>query len=275
MTSVPFLKMHGAGNDFVVIDNRKGTLAPAKLDMQKISDRHFGIGCDQVVVVEASKKADVRMRIFNADGGEVESCGNASRCVAVFVGKKDKVSIETLAGVIEAQLKEGGVVTMDMGAPRLDWKDIPLASACDTLSLPIKEGRLHAPAAVSMGNPHMVFFVSDVEAISLSGLGPVLEHHPLFPERANVNVAQVDSKNKITLRVWERGAGITLACGTGACATLVAANRRGLTDRKAQVHLPGGVLLIEWRVSDDHVLMTGPVAESYEGSFKIADFTKR
>ncbi len=259
--------MHGAGNDFVVIDNRKGGL-PA-LDWGKLADRHFGIGCDQVVILQNSDKADVLMRIFNADGGEVESCGNASRCVAWLIGKETgkPVRIHTLAGVIEASIAKDAQVTINMGPPRLDWNEIPLSEPKDTLHLGIASDALKDPVGVNMGNPHMVFFVSDALAVPLATLGPALEHHPLFPERANVGVAQVDAKDKITLHVWERGAGLTLACGTGACAALVAAHRRNLTGRKATVQLPGGVLFIEWRESDNAVLMTGPAAVSFKGEF--------
>jgi len=263
---ISFLKMHGLGNDFVVIDNRKGKLPV--LNWRKIADRNFGIGCDQVVVLEKSAKADVFMRIFNADGGEVQSCGNASRCVAWLLGKKNKtITIETLAGVIEAQVKDETQVTVDMGEPRWEWNDIPLTEQRDTFRLRLGLEGLNDPVALSMGNPHMVFFVTDINAIPLERLGPALSRHTLFAEGANVNIAHVEEKDKILLRVWERGAGLTLACGTGACATLVAANRRGLTLRKAQVLLPGGALTIEWRISDNHVLMTGPVATSFEGEF--------
>jgi diaminopimelate epimerase len=267
--------MHGLGNDFVVLDNRGGKL-PA-LNWAKIADRHFGIGCDQVVIMETSAKADVFMRIYNADGGEVESCGNASRCVASLIHieapARKAVTIETLAGVIEASFAGDGNVTMDMGAPGLEWEDIPLKEKSDTLHLPIASGALRDPVAVSMGNPHMVFFVDDVSAVPLDALGPELERHPLFPKRANVGVAQVESRDRIRLRVWERGAGLTLACGTGACAALVAAFCRGLTGKKARVTLPGGTLLIEWRGEDNHVLMTGPAAISFEGKFNEKSFT--
>ncbi len=260
---ITFLKMHGCGNDFVVLDNRDGKL-PA-LNWRLLADRHFGIGCDQVVVMEPSKKADVFMRIFNADGSEVESCGNASRCVAWLVRNKGIVRIETLAGVIEAQVKNQDYITVDMGRPRFGWREIPLGEKKDTLHLRIGKGALKNPVAVNMGNPHMIFFVPDVNAIPFAELGAALERHPLFIKRANVSIAQIEGHNKIILRVWERGAGLTLACGTAACATLAGAHRRRLMERKASVHLPGGVLDIEWR-EDDHVLMTGPAATSLRGS---------
>ena len=267
---IPFLKMHGLGNDFVVMDNRNE--APFRLDWRKVADRHFGIGCDQVVLLEPSDKADIRMRIFNADGGEVNSCGNASRCIAWLMRREKpglrrqkSVSIETGAGVIDAWVDDAGLATIDMGEPKFDWKDIPLKQKADTSKLDIQKGPLEHPVALSMGNPHAVFFVRDVDAVGLDVLGPELENHPMFPERANIGVAHVESKTVIRLRVWERGAGLTLACGTGACAALVAASSRGLTDRKADVKLPGGSLQIEWREEDGHVLMTGPAAIVYEG----------
>jgi diaminopimelate epimerase len=266
---ISFTKMHGAGNDFVVIDNREGNLST--LDWRKLADRHTGIGCDQAVLIEASATADVRMRIFNADGGEVESCGNASRCVAWVVAQQaehpvDTLAIETLGGTIRAQIIDNSRVRVDMGEPRFGWNDIPLANACDTLHLPVTAKGMESPVAINMGNPHMVFFVEDIQAVPLEIIGPQLERHPLFPARANVEIAQVTGSGSIALSVWERGAGLTLACGTGACATLVAASRRGLTGRKADVQLPGGTLHIEW-AENNHVLMTGPTAVSFHGRF--------
>ena len=277
---VPFIKMHGAGNDFVVIDNRKGQIPVATFDIKLIADRQFGIGCDQLVVLEPSSKADVFMRLYNADGGEVGSCGNASRCIAwlIFAERNDAttgiISIETLDGVISAGVTDEKQIVIDMGQPRLNWQDIPLSEAADTLHLPISDGELNDPVGVSMGNPHAVFFVKEPYAVDLGLIGPNLERHPLFPKRANINVARIESQNHISLRVWERGAGATLACGTGACATLVAAHRRGLTGRKAAVDLPGGTLLIEWRESDNHVLMTGPVATTFVGTFNSESYMK-
>jgi len=281
---IPFIKMHGAGNDFVVIDNRKGDVPAGELDMQKLADRQFGIGCDQIVVLEGvSKKVsssltpDIFMRIINADGSEVGSCGNASRCVAWLVFTETEnptVTIETADGIITASVEDENRITIDMGEPRLDWQDIPLAQAMDTLHLPITEDELSDPVAVSMGNPHAVFFVQEPYNVNLAMLGPILERHPLFPERANISVARIESPHHISLRVWERGAGATLACGTAACATLVAAHRRGLTGRKALIDLPGGTLLIEWREGDNHVLMTGPAATSFVGTFESGMYAK-
>jgi diaminopimelate epimerase len=212
------------------------------------------------------------MRIRNADGGEVEACGNASRCVADLVMRetgRDNIVIETVAGLLDAQRASGGRIAVDMGVARLDWRDIPLAEPQDTARLALSLGPLKDPVAVSMGNPHAVFFVDDAEGVDLKSLGPVLEHHKLFPERANIGVAQVIDRGRIRLRVWERGTGITLACGTGACAALVAAARRGLTDRKAIVVVDGGELEIEW-LNDGHVLMTGPVAVSFTGELPVS-----
>lgn len=263
---IPFLKMQGLGNDFVVLDARK-TALPV-LDWRLLADRQFGVGCDQVIVLEPSTAADVRMRIFNADGSEVASCGNASRCVGWLVAQERKTSqvrIETKAGVIFAEVA-GDQVTVDMGKPRLNWQEIPLSKDVDTLHLPLKLEMLADPVGVSMGNPHAVFFVPDANAVNLARLGPVLEHDALFPQRANIGVAQIIDRSTILLRVWERGAGLTLACGTGACAALVAAARRGLSERKATIELPGGSLAIHWN-ENDHVLMAGGVATSFEGTF--------
>lgn len=267
---IPFIKMHGCGNDFVILDARTNTLP--EIDIARIAHRQFGIGCDQVIILEkATANADVRMRIINADGSEVESCGNASRCVGWLVAQEKKsgeaVVIETQGGVVVAVVK-GHSVTVDMGAPRLEWQEIPLSHPVDTLHLPVSEGVLRDGVGVSMGNPHAVFFVPDATAVPLETLGGKLEHNSLFPARANIGVADIKGRDHIRLRVWERGAGLTLACGTGACAALVAAHRRELADRKASVKLPGGTLIIELRESDNHVLMTGEVAVSFKGEFE-------
>jgi diaminopimelate epimerase len=265
----PFLKMHGLGNDFVVLDARQLPLALTPARVAAIADRRTGVGCDQLVVIEPTRggDADVWMSIHNADGSEVAACGNASRCVAWLLmeesGRAEAV-IETRGGLLDAQRRGPLSVAVDMGPARLDWRDIPLARPLDTLHLGISAGPLADPVGVGMGNPHAVFFVADVDAIDLAALGPELEHHPLFPERANIEIAQVLAPGRIRMRVWERGAGITSACGTGACATLVAAARRGLAGRKGGIELDGGTLAIEW-LADDHVLMTGPVALSFSG----------
>ncbi len=269
MTSIPFTKMHGLGNDFVIIDGRDRQVALSGDHIRSLADRRTGIGCDQLIVIEQADAADAFMRIYNADGGEVAACGNATRCVAALLMReaaRDSVRLGTNAGILEAESLEGGSVAVDMGEPGTEWRDIPLAEPWDTLHLEISAGPLRDPAAVSMGNPHAVFFVDDVEAVDLAALGPGLEHHELFPERANIGIARIVDRETIRLRVWERGAGITMACGTGACAAAVAANLRGLTGRFVTVELDGGALEVELR-ADGHVLMSGPVAVSFTGSF--------
>lgn len=270
MAQRPFIKMHGLGNDFVVIDAREDAIKLSPAEAQAIADRHSGVGCDQLLILEKPKTpnvADVFMRILNADGSESGACGNGTRCVADLLMRetgRDKLVIETAAGLLDAERASGGRVSVDMGPARLDWRDIPLREACDTAHVPVALGPLKDPVAVNMGNPHAVFFVDDAAAIDLAALGPVLERHPMFPERANIEVAQLIGPDRIRLRVWERGAGITLACGSGACATGVAAARRGLTGRKVTIVLERGELEIEW-LKDGHVLMTGPVAVSFTG----------
>ncbi|WP_324260550.1 diaminopimelate epimerase [Altererythrobacter sp. H2] len=266
---VPFVKMHGLGNDFVVLDARASAV-PA-LDhtiAARLADRHTGIGCDQLILLEPSAIADFRMRIFNADGGEVEACGNASRAIALLHGAPARV--ETSGGIIALQPVSGGA-RVDMGVPRFDWDAIPLAYPMDTLSMPVGWEDLSAPAAVNVGNPHVIFFVADPARVDLARLGPLIERDALFPERVNVNVASVDD-GRIALRVWERGAGLTRACGTGACATAVAAIRRKLVASPVTVSLPGGELVIEWDGAGP-VLMTGPASESFRGSFEWGDFS--
>jgi diaminopimelate epimerase len=270
--SLSFCKMNGLGNDFVVLDLREHHVVLRADQVAAIADRTHGVGCDQVIALEPSTRADVFMRIWNADGGEVGACGNAARCVAALVAEESgspKVSIDTESAALAATVNDDGSVTVDMGAPRLDWHEIPLAKPVATTEIAFgarDDPALHSPAAVNMGNPHCVFFVEDIDAHDLARLGPVLEHDPLFPERANISLAQVAGPAQLRVRTWERGAGLTKACGTAACAALVAAVRRGLTKRKATVKLPGGDLVIEWREGDGHVLMTGPWELDYEGS---------
>jgi diaminopimelate epimerase len=269
MRGADFLKMHGLGNDFVVLDARAHDVAIDARAARAIADRHRGVGCDQLVVIEPPRGAGAAfMRIRNADGGEAEACGNAARCIAALLMREsgtDHIALETQAGTIEAEAAPDGQVTVDMGPARLDWREIPLAHRADTLHVPLSRGPLSDPVCTSLGNPHATFFVPDADAIDLATLGPPLEHDPLFPERANIGVAQVLAPDRLRLRVWERGAGITPACGTGACAALVAAHRRGLVGRRAAVIADGGTLVIAWR-DDGHVLMTGPVAVSFSGT---------
>jgi diaminopimelate epimerase len=270
--TVRFRKMNGLGNDFVVLDVRAHALALKAAQIAAIADRKRGIGCDQVIALEPSEFADVFMRIWNADGGEVGACGNAARCVAaLLVAERGSphVMIETESGLLQATLNQDRSVTIDMGAPRFNWDEIPLAEPFDDtrrITLQTDDPELSAPSAVNVGNPHCIFFVSDVEANDLGRLGPSLEHHKLFPERTNISLAQVTGPGSLRLRSWERGAGLTRACGTAACAAAVAAVRRGLTGRVVTVTLPGGDLVIDWREDDDHILMTGPFALDYEGT---------
>jgi diaminopimelate epimerase len=265
---IPFRKMHGLGNDFVVIDARARALPITARRAAALADRTTGIGCDQLIVLEPSPEADVRMRIFNPDGGEVEACGNASRAVGLLLGGTTR--IETLGGLITAEAGAQGI-SVAMGKPRFDWDAIPLAMAMDTLSMPVAWEELAEPVAVNVGNPHVVFFVPDCDAVDLARLGPVIETDPLFPRRINVNVATLTGPDAIRLHVWERGAGLTRACGTGACATAIAAMRRRLTGRNVNVTLPGGTLNIRWTEEGD-IVMTGPATTSFEGSFEEADY---
>ena len=266
---VPFIKMHGLGNDFVVLDGRSDALPP--LDTARaaaVADRHTGVGCDQLILLEPSETADFRMRIFNQDGGEVGACGNATRAVALLHGREAR--IETIAGILTASPGEGGA-TVDMGTPKFEWDAIPLEYPMDTLAMPVSWEMLDGPGAVNVGNPHAIFFVEDADAIPLDRLGPEIENDPLFPERVNVNVATIESRSRIRLRVWERGAGLTRACGTGACATAVHAMRRKLVDSPVTIALPGGELEIEWQPGGS-IRMTGPATESFRGEFEWDDY---
>lgn len=274
----PFLKMNGLGNDFAVFDMRARSFSIGSEQAMRIADRDGEIGCDQVIILGPSQNADIFMRILNADGSEVDACGNAARCVGMLMVAetgRPQVTIETNAAVLGAVINQDGLVTIDMGVPNFDWKEIPLAEEFrDTRMIelqvgPIDNPVLHSPSAVNVGNPHAIFWVDDVEAHDLGAIGPILENHPIFPERANITLAQVTSPSSITIKVWERGAGLTKACGTAACATAVCAARKKLTGRKVDITLPGGVLSIDWREGDDHILMTGPAALDYEGSLNL------
>lgn len=270
---VHFTKMHGLGNDFVMLDGREEALpemTPAVA--AALANRNTGIGCDQLIMLEPrhnpALRADFRMRIYNHDGSEVGACGNASRAVALLHGRDAQV--ETTGGVIAVSPIEGGA-RVDMGVPRFDWQAIPLAYAMDTSAMPVGWEELCDPVAVNVGNPHAVFFVEDANTVDLARLGPQIETDELFPEKVNINVASVVDENHLHLRVWERGAGLTRACGTGACATAVAAFRRGLTGREVTVSLPGGDLAIAYG-EDGRITMTGPAQESFRGSFEWNDF---
>lgn len=283
-TAIPFRKMNGLGNDFLVFDARAGAPRLTPEEIARLGDRETGIGFDQMITIERSPAgADAFMRIDNADGGEVSACGNATRCIGSVLMRetgKDAVTIETRAGLLFASdAGEPEMVTVDMGVPRLKWDEIPLAEPfADTRAVelqigPIDAPILHSPSCVSMGNPHAIFWVDDVEAYDLERIGPMLEHHPLFPERANISLAHVTADDALTLKVWERGVGLTLACGTAACAAAVAAARTRRTGRRVSVRLPGGTLLIHWRPEDDHVLMTGAVETEFEGLLDRAMLT--
>ncbi|WP_420608015.1 diaminopimelate epimerase [Novosphingopyxis sp.] len=255
-----FHKMHGLGNDFVIVDARKEHFAPPPAMAAAIADRYKGIGCDQLIVLTRSRAADVAMRIFNADGSEAEACGNATRCVVALIGRD--VTVETVAGLLEGHA--GDLPEVAMGMPSFDWQAIPLAYAVDTSAMPVGYGPLERPMAVNIGNPHAVFFVGDVNAVDLAALGPEIEHDALFPERVNVNVAAVRGDGGLDLRVWERGAGLTLACGSGACATAIAAIRKGLATSPVAVHLPGGVLTVDW-AEGKPVRMRGSASYVFSG----------
>lgn len=270
-----FRKMNGLGNDFVVLDVRTMPLALSESQTRAIADRENGIGCDQLITIERPRAdGDAFMGIRNADGSSVGACGNATRCVGRLLMDetgRNEIRLETPSGPVVCFDAGGGRITVDMGEPKLKWDEIPLSEEFrDTRAIELEVGPLgapvmHSPAVVNMGNPHAIFFVKDADAIDLGKIGPMLEHHPLFPERANISVAEVLSPTHIRLKVWERGAGLTKACGTGACAAAVAAVRKRLTERKVTVTLPGGDLDIEWREADNHVYMTGPVEFEFEG----------
>lgn len=300
----PFLKMHGTGNDFVVLDGRKRELSIDKQTAARLCDRHFGIGCDTLVILRkpsphagegmgggAMNKAmpnltppppnqggegipaDVAVEFMNADGSVSATCGNASRCVAELVmgetGRSD-ARLETKAGILETKRAADGGITVNMGAPKWGWADIPLSESRNTMHLGLAEGLLMDPVAVNMGNPHAIFFVHDLHHIKLAEWGPKLEHHPLFPERVNVSAVQVMADNRLKMQVWERGVGLTMACGSGACAAVVAAALRGLTHRQVEVELPGGTLHIDWQPGEPgDVLMSGSVARVFEGEISI------
>ena len=274
LAEMRYFKMNGCGNDFVIIDARsRGSLPLSAAQAQAIADRETGLGCDQVIAMERSIRGDAYMRIWNANGGEVGACGNATRCVAWLLMEEGGASsrrIETPAGILYAERKGENRITVDMGSPLLRWEEVPLARAMDTTQIEFEAGGLSGPGAVSMGNPHVIFFVNDVRAVPIESLGPKVEHDPLFPQRVNVGFAEVRSPTQLRLRTWERGTGLTKACGTGACAAVVAAHRQGRTGRQVEVLVDGGSLEIEWRAGDDRVLMTGPIELESTGELPAA-----
>ena len=259
-----FRKMHGLGNDFVILDARDGALEVDESLARALADRRTGIGCDQLILLEPSEDADIRMRIWNPDGSEVEACGNATRCVATLIGGDSR--IETKGGILAASAT-AGAATIDMGEPRFGWDAIPLAYAMDSAAIPVGWDGLEDGFGVRVGNPHIVFFVDDADAVALESLGPEIERDPLFPERINVNVASL-ADGGIRLRVWERGAGLTQACGTGACATAVAAISRKLVSSPVEVRLPGGSLTIDWQPGGS-IRMSGPATHVFTGEVDL------
>ena len=269
-----FLKMHGLGNDFVVFDARDHAIDLNPTRSKAIADRHFGVGCDTVVLIRpGGAETDAGIQFYNADGSESESCFNATRCIARLLMDERglaRVKLSSKGGMLACSDAGQGSVMVDMGPPRLDWQQVPLAREVDTLNFPLDVGGASLPvSALSMGNPHCVLFVPDADKAPVTQLGPKIETLPLFPNRTNVEFAQVLDRDRIRMRVWERGVGVTLACGTGACATAVAAIRRGLTGRKVELMLDGGSLTIEWREEDGHVLMTGPTAMPFRGRLEL------
>ena len=265
-----FRKMHGLGNDFVIFDGRMDQLDLTDDQARHIANRNRGIGCDQIITLLPSAQADVFMRIQNADGSEVNACGNATRCVGdILIREKDcdTVTIETGAGLLVAS-RDGDLIRVDMGAPLRDWQQIPLSQEMDTDHMALIMGPLSDPVAANMGNPHVIFFVDNVDDIPLTELGPQIENHALFPERVNVSIVEDCGNGKLRQRVWERGAGITQACGSGACAAVVAASVRGIVDRKAAIELDGGVLHMHWD-GDNHVQMSGGVTYAFEGEINL------
>ncbi|MEW5771099.1 MAG: diaminopimelate epimerase [Pseudomonadota bacterium] len=272
-----FVKMHGLGNDFVVLDGVRQPITLTTEQVRFLADRHFGIGCDQLLLVEPAPTPDTlfRYRIFNADGGEVEQCGNGARCFARFVrdeGLTDATTIPvmTASGRIVLHVEDNGEVTVDMGVPRLEPAEIPFEAPARAMSYPLAvHGEMHVISAVSMGNPHAVLRVEDVDTAPIETLGPAIESHPRFPKRVNVGFMQVLAPDHIRLRVYERGAGETLACGTGACAAVVAGRLHGWLVDTVKVDLPGGRLTIHWQGEGRHVLMTGPATRVFEGRITL------
>ncbi len=266
-----FRKMHGCGNDFVILDQkdiRGGMLTSAQIE--DICDRHYGVGCDLLALLQVSQKGDIFARFYNSDGSESHACGNATRCVADLVMSEigqDSCAVETSAGLLECK-RAGELIEVDMGPPFLEWRDIPLAEEVDTLDLPIGAGDLANPVSVGMGNPHCIFFVDSLVDIPVEELGATYEQHLLFPEKTNVEFVEIISEGRMRQKTWERGVGLTLACGSGACAAAVAGTLRGLTGRSVEIELDGGALNIEWRESDDHVLMRGPAVHVFDGELR-------
>ena len=266
-SGLAFMKMHGLGNDFVVIDSRSREAIMTAGLARAIGDRHRGVGFDQLAEIRDHEDADFALDFWNSDGSMAAACGNATRCVCDHIMTEKgitSVRLVTAHGNLAAVRRADGLVSVNMGAPQLDWAEVPLARAVDTLHLPMPGD----PVAVGMGNPHAVFFVPDAETVDLVRLGPQVEHDPLFPQRTNVEFVTVTGPDRMRMRVWERGAGVTLACGSGVCAVTVAAHLRGLTGRSVQIDVDGGMLEVDWR--DDGVWLTGPVAHAFDGQLSAA-----
>ena len=279
VTDLTFYKMHGLGNDFIVLDSRDNQVMPDEQQMRYLADRHKGVGCDQIMVMRSSDQADtIRLDMFNSDGSLAGACGNGIRCVARLVmdqEARNEINIDTVAGHLRGWRVDArsDVISADMGPVSLDWQDIPTNRAVDTLAVDLGFPELGAATLVSVGNPHAVFFVENAEAVNLHHWGPLAEQHALFPDRANIEFIQVLDRQTIRMRVWERGAGVTLACGSGSCAAAVASSCRGLTDNEVTLHLDGGALQIMWRQNTDgHVVMTGPTTYVAKGIISSSFF---
>lgn len=272
----PFIKMHGLGNDFVIIDSRNNNYIINEKNIRLISNRRLGVGCDQVIEIKDSKSADIFMKIYNSDGSEAEACGNATRCVAGILfasSPKKNILIETVSGMLKAESEANGNIKVDMGKPKLGWQDIPLSKNIDEINF--EQFSLKNGFAVNLGNPHVVFFVEDLKNFTIDKIGPFIETNELFPQKVNVEICQIISDQKIRVMVWERGAGKTLACGSGACAVLVAAYKKGLSKEIAEIQLDGGSLNISWNVkTDNHLIMSGPVSVSFLGDFSTLGIEK-
>ena len=272
----PFIKMHGLGNDFVIIDSRNNNYIINEKNIRLISNRRLGVGCDQVIEIKDSKSADIFMKIYNSDGSEAEACGNATRCVAGILfasSPKKKILIETVSGILKAESEANGNIKVDMGKPKLGWQDIPLSKNIDEINF--EQFSLKNGFAVNLGNPHVVFFVEDLKNFTIDKIGPFIETNELFPQKVNVEICQIISDQKIRVMVWERGAGKTLACGSGACAVLVAAYKKGLSKEIAEIQLDGGSLNISWNIkTDNHLIMSGPVSVSFLGDFSTLGIEK-
>ncbi len=280
MKPLPFTKMHGAGNDFVVLDGIRDQLPPLEPLAARLCDRHFGIGADQLLVVRPSRQADFRMQIFNADGSQVEMCANGIRCFYKFLRERghtdaDEIGVETLSGVVRPRWAGEGRVRVDMGQPVLEPAKIPTQlgqGEGPVLDVPLElDGERLLVSSVSMGNPHAVIYVEDPETAPVERLGPALEHHPAFPNRVNVEFVTARGRDRVQQRTWERGTGVTLACGSGACAVAVVSILRGVVDREVTLALRGGELEIEWPSNDAHVMMTGPAAEVFTGTASLEE----